>query len=590
MGGKLSCNRCWEGPPPEYGPEVSLGNGTAFISGTPLPVKRASPTAVADGIAMEAEGKPCKQVCTTTRSGEGLKPHLFECSRKPDLRRESFCGYKSDILSEKSSLISTLVHEHPIEAFHSKYDVSHSTELGSGACGVVTTVRNIDTGDDFAMKIISARDGEEMASLRTEIALHKKLDHPNIAKIIESFEDKANGRFLIIMELCTGGPLVSRMKDHRNGYNESTAATLMEKMISAVLYCHHHGVVHRDIKLDNMLFADPSEGAELKLIDFGFAHGVQPGLEIMTDQLGTPSYMAPELWRQKHTPYDSSVDMWALGAVAYMLLSGTRPFHSDDKKEKGRMIRNDPLPFHPKIWKHISAEAKDFCSSLMQKQPKDRLSASQAIRHPWLQQRSRAHSDPSVAAYVLRSNSDIMDSLQEYACSEEMKQLALEVIAFATPPQKLEKLRQVFQSMDADCSGTIDRNEFTDAMLMASNLDVVQVAHIFDSIDVNESGEIDYTEFLGATVSSCGSRMLGKSVRGAFKMLDNDGDGYITQNDLRAALKGQLSDEALGKTLKCGDSCGRVSYSAFKSVVMGARRSSTDGIVMDAAAPICTGV
>merc|ERR1711977_127874 len=101
---------------------------------------------------------------------------------------------------------------------------------------------------------------------------------------------------------------------------------------------------------------------------------------------------------------------------------------------------------------------------------------------------------------------------------------------------------------------------------MASNLDVVQVAQIFDSIDVNDSGEIDYTEFLGATLSSCGSKMLSRSVRSAFKMLDQDGDGYITQKDLRAALKGQLSEDTLTKALLCGDSPGRVSYTAFKSV------------------------
>jgi len=589
MGAKISCSSCWEAPPPEYETDVSLGNGPAFIRGAPMQVKRRASSAVANGVAIETEAKPCKQPCTSTTCVSDtvvLKSQRVDCGRKCDQRRESFCGYKSDILSEKSALISSLVHEHPIERFRTKYDMSNSTELGSGACGVVASVRNLDNGEDYAMKVISARDSDQMAILRKEIALHKKLDHPNIAKIIESFEDQKNGRFLIIMELCTGGPLVSRMKDHRNGYDEAAAATLMEKMISAVLYCHHHGVVHRDIKLDNMLFADNSEDAELKLIDFGFASAVEPGLEVMTDQLGTPSYMAPELWCRKDTPYDSSVDMWALGAVAYMLLSGTRPFHSDDKKEKGRMIRHDPLPFHPKHWSHISQEAKDFCSALMQKHPKDRLSSSEAIRHPWLQRRSRAHSDPDMAARSLRSHSEIIESLTAYEASSEMKQLALEVIAFTTPPKKLEGLRHIFQTIDVDCSGTIDRGEFTNAMLMASGLEADQVAQIFDAIDVNDSGEIDYTEFLGATVSSCGSRLLHQSVKGAFRMLDQDGDGYITQQDLRAALKGQLSEDALAKTVQCGDEQGRVSYTSFKSIVMGAKRPSADDIHD---IPMCTG-
>jgi len=573
---------CWKAPQPECKADVSLGNATSCIRDEPLQAKRTS-ASVANGLAITAEVD--KEVCKSTRVRESCKSDLIgtplKCERE-QCRRMSFNGYRSDILSEKAALISSLVHEHPIGRFSTKYDISDSIEIGKGACGMVCTVRNVDTDDDFAMKVITAPDREAMASLRNEIALHKKLDHPNIAKIIESFEDEKHCRFLIIMELCTGGPLISRMKQHRNGYDEAAAATLMEKMLSAVLYCHHHGVVHRDIKLDNMLFADDSEDAELKLIDFGFASAVEPGFEVMTDHLGTPSYMAPELWGVKDTPYDSSVDMWALGAVAYMLLSGTRPFHSDDRREKGRMIRKDPLPFHPKHWNHISQDAQDFCSALMQKQAKDRLSASEAIKHPWLQQRSRAHSHPDLAAQMLRSNSEIIASLEAYASCEEMKQLALEVIAFTTPPQKLEGLRHVFQTIDVDCSGTIDLGELTNALSLASELEAEQVAQIFCAIDVNDSGEIDYTEFLGATVSSCGSRILRRSVRGAFNMLDQDADGYITQKDLRAALKGQLSEEALMKTLQCGDSEGRVSYSAFESVVMGSRWS-TDDMVM------CTG-
>merc|ERR1712167_246688 len=106
--------------------------------------------------------------------------------------------------------------------------------------------------------------------------------------------------------------------------------------------------------------------------------------------------------------------MWVLGAVTYMLLSGTRPFHSDDRKTKARMIRHDPLSFPSKYWANISQEAKDFCWLLMQKHPKHRLSASEAIKHPWITGRSRAHSEPSDAAHALESHADVVKSLEEY--------------------------------------------------------------------------------------------------------------------------------------------------------------------------------
>ena len=111
---------------------------------------------------------------------------------------------------------------------------------------------------------------------------------------------------------------MSRMKSHRHGYGERAAATLVEKMLSATIYCHHHGVVHRDIKLDNFIYESEAEDAELKLIDFGFAAEIAPGKESMWDQLGTPSYMAPELWGQEEAEYDSSVDMWCARRPAHI--------------------------------------------------------------------------------------------------------------------------------------------------------------------------------------------------------------------------------------------------------------------------------
>ena len=138
-----------------------------------------------------------------------------------------------------------------------------------------------------------------MAELRQEIAVQKSLDHPNIVKVFETFEDPRRQELHIIMEMCTGGALVSRMKTHRHGYGERAAATLLEKMLSATMYCHKHGVVHRDIKLDNFIYENEAEDAELKLIDFGFASFVAPGKESMWDQIGTPSYMAPELWSER---------------------------------------------------------------------------------------------------------------------------------------------------------------------------------------------------------------------------------------------------------------------------------------------------
>jgi len=415
--------------------------------------------------------------------------------------------------------------------------------------------------------------------------VQSQLDHPNICKIVESFEDEEAGRFYIIMEYCSGGMLVSRMKTHRAGYDEAAAATILEKMLSAVLYCHQHGLCHRDIKLDNMLYEDEREDAELKLIDFGFASSVQPGREAMTDQLGTPSYMAPELWSERGRSYDSSVDMWALGAVAYMLLSGTRPFHHEDKRKKARMIRHEPLSFPDKYWLRISPEARDFCSALMQKQPCDRLSASEALVHPWIKQRSRAHSEAADAAQALLGQSSVVASIQAWAEAEQLKRLALEVIAFSTPPPRLEDLRTLFQTIDTDASGTIDKVEFRDAMKPSTQLSSDKLDQLFHAVDFDCSGEIDYTEFLAATVSSHGNKEIRRALGMAFSTLDGDADGYITRRDLDGALAGTLSTASLDSVMRWADENGRVSYSAFKLCVIGAHLASPTAARIPASRP-----
>eukprot|EP00316_Scyphosphaera_apsteinii_P011201 CAMPEP_0119343668 /NCGR_PEP_ID=MMETSP1333-20130426/106570_1 /TAXON_ID=418940 /ORGANISM="Scyphosphaera apsteinii, Strain RCC1455" /LENGTH=730 /DNA_ID=CAMNT_0007356073 /DNA_START=45 /DNA_END=2237 /DNA_ORIENTATION=+ len=391
--------------------------------------------------------------------------------------------------------------------------------------------------------------------------------HPNIVRVFEYFEERH--QMHIIMELCKGGALVSRMKNHRHGYGEQAAATLVQKMLSAVLYCHHKGVVHRDIKLDNFIYENEAEDAELKLIDFGFACEVKPGYEAMWDQIGTPSYMAPELWADHCKEYDSSVDMWAMGVVAYMLLSGKRPFHHTDRKEKARMIKQDPVRFVGSEWDKISPEAKDFCSRLMNKEPHKRLSASKALEHPWIKSASTLHTgvDPSEQ---MSSHLEVVDSLQEFARAEDVKKVALEVIAFSTPPNKVEELRDLFVTIDKDNSGTISRQEFAKAMTGQPGVpDSAASDSLFNAIDVNASGEIEYMEFLGATTSLNKGSSSKPTLLSAFSALDRDNNGFITKDELQAVFVDKYSEEDLNRMItSAGGESGNISFQQFKGMML----------------------
>jgi len=282
----------------------------------------------------------------------GRRPNSFESQRSLFSARAS-SGYISDVAHAPKPLAHKLVPHHDKDggrALHRLYDTSESWELGRGGGGAVTTVKRRSTGEMFAMKTVKL-DGMDVTmvdELRREIEIQRSLDHPNIVKIVESFEDQRlvrNGsslvsehRLYIVMELCTGGSLVSRLQ--AKPYSEGVAARLVEKMLRAVYYCHSHGIIHRDLKLDNFVYETQAEDAEIKLIDFGFAFEVQPGdKDEMFERLGTLSYMAPELLgKNKKRAYDSSVDMWAMGALTCVLRRKALPMFTSPQAVRSKVM------------------------------------------------------------------------------------------------------------------------------------------------------------------------------------------------------------------------------------------------------------
>jgi len=327
---------------------------------------------------------------------------------------------------------------------------------------------------------------------------------------------------------------------------------------------------------------DPSEESLLKLIDFGFAVQVQRGREGMNEQLGTPSYMAPELCVEHNhdVKYNSSVDVWAIGVTTYMLLSGHRPFHHENRAEKRRMIREDELRFPEQTWGHISESAKDFCRSLMQKDPATRLAPSDAIKHEWIQARSDVHKGDDAATALQRRN-QIVKSLEAFSNADGMAKVALQWLAFTVPPAKLEELRNVFRKMDTDDSGTISLREFKEAMVKQEDIPEYRIDAIFDAIDVTHSGEIEYNEFLAATLASSQQfekSLSGNSLHAVFNELDTDHDGYITKNDMKEFFQDDFDEASIRTLAKHADDAdsGRITYDGFKQCVLDLMKTSED--------------
>ena len=224
---------------------------------------------------LESPGKARATMgCGSSKDDTTIQTNMaptLQMDGKPNAQRATTkSGFESDIRHDKESMSSHLAHMNT-KSVTEVYETGHGAVLGRGACGTVCVVRRKDTGEQYAMKSVSldGMGGASIDELRKEIEVQKSLTHPNICRLFESFEEES--QLHIIMEICTGGALVSRMKSHSHGYGERAAATLVEKMLSAVVYCHHNGIVHRDIKLDNFIYENEAEESELKLIDFGFA-------------------------------------------------------------------------------------------------------------------------------------------------------------------------------------------------------------------------------------------------------------------------------------------------------------------------------
>jgi serine/threonine protein kinase len=211
-----------------------------------------------------------------------------------------------------------------------------------------------------------------------EVVMLSKLDHPNIVKVQDAFQDDVS--LLIVMEMCVGGPLITHLRPIN--FHEDSLRAIASKILGAISHCHVNGIVHRDIKLDNIVYAHLEDDSELKLIDFGFACFFG---KTMGRRLGTMSYMAPELLNGERDPlYGFEVDMWSFGVTMFYLMTGKRPFHDSDEQIKMQKIQAGAPVYNPKIWSRFSADAKDFVQKLLCRNPYTRLTAHQALKHPWI--------------------------------------------------------------------------------------------------------------------------------------------------------------------------------------------------------------
>uniref|UniRef100_A0AAX7TNF5 calcium/calmodulin-dependent protein kinase n=1 Tax=Astatotilapia calliptera TaxID=8154 RepID=A0AAX7TNF5_ASTCA len=285
-------------------------------------------------------------------------------------------------------------------------------ELGKGAFSVVRRCVKLCTGQEYAAKIIntkklSARDHQK---LEREARICRLLKHPNIVRLHDSISEE--GFHYLLFDLVTGGELFEDIVA-REYYSEADASHCIQQILEAVLHCHQMGVVHRDLKPENLLLASKCKNAAVKLADFGLAIEVQGDQQAWFGFAGTPGYLSPEVLRKE--AYGKPVDIWACGVILYILLVGYPPFWDEDQHKLYQQIKAGAYDFPSPEWDTVTPEAKNLINQMLTINPAKRITAQEALKHPWVCQRS------TVASMMHRQ--ETVECLKKFNARRKLKVL-----------------------------------------------------------------------------------------------------------------------------------------------------------------------
>ncbi|ONK71789.1 uncharacterized protein A4U43_C04F12400 [Asparagus officinalis] len=412
-------------------------------------------------------------------------PNHRQQQQQRSTSRRSSCGKRTDFGYAKD--------------FEGRY--AKGKLLGHGQFGYTFVATDKSNGDRVAVKRI---DKNKMVrriaveDVKREVKILQALKgHENIVHFHNAFED--DDYVYIVMELCEGGELLDRIlakKDSR--YTEKDAAIVVRQMLKVAAECHLHGLVHRDMKPENFLFKSTKEDSPLKATDFGLSDFIKPGKKFK-DIVGSAYYVAPEVLNRNSGPES---DVWSIGVITYILLCGRRPFW--DKTEDGifkEVLRNKP-DYRRKPWPIISESAQDFVKKLLVKDPRARLTAAQALSHPWVREGGEASEIPL--------DISVLSNMCQFVKYSRFKQFALRALASTLNDEEQADLRDQFDAIDADKNGSISLEEMKQALEkdFSWSLKEPRVLEILQAIDTNTDGQVDFSEFVAATCASAGGARL----------------------------------------------------------------------------------
>ena len=429
-------------------------------------------------------------------------------------------------------------------------------KLGEGAYGSVYKVQQKFTNYLRAVKAIKKKHVDS-TEFYNEIEVLKALDHPNIIKLFDCYQDKSY--YYMVEEYCSGGDLFDYIQKEKF-FTERKAGTIFNQLLSAVNHLHKKRIVHRDLKPENIvLIESKNKDVYIKLIDFGTSITIKG--KNLTQELGTIYYIAPEVFMNN---YNEKADIWSCGIILYTMLCGHPPFCGNKENIIKSKILHSKLIFPSKEFKSVSKQAIEYIKHLLSYDPEDRPSAEEALNNKWLQSMI-SHGNSKLSEYIITNLIKFRTTLglQKATVSFLTNQISIN--------EEIKKLKEEFDKIDVNKDGEISKDELIRCLetIYPRQEAILRANAIFKEIDFNNDGSINFSEFL--TVNIQKEKLLNEeTLDNAFKMFDIDGNGYITIDELKKTMPLEITSKSGWKELVSevdNDGDYQISFNEFKEMM-----------------------
>lgn len=421
--------------------------------------------------------------------------------------------------------------------------------------------------------------------------------HPNVIHLYDVCEDSFGVH--LILELCFGGELFDRIVGQAR-YNEAGAAAVVRQIAKGLEALHGANIVHRDLKPENCLFLNKNENSPLKIMDFGLS-SFEDYANPVVGLFGSIDYVSPEAL-SRDNKITTKTDIWSLGVILYILLSGYPPFFAPSNRQKQQMILNGQFSFDEKTWKNISSSAKQLISSLLEVDPNMRPTAQEIVEHPWVR---------GELAKEEEMDAEIVSRLQSFNARRKFRAAAMASVlsssfslrtkklkklvgsSYDLKPEELENLSHIFKKIckNGENATLLEFEEVLKAMEMTSLVPLA--GRIFDLFDNNRDGTVDMREIIGG-FSSLKYSQGDDALRLCFQLYDTDRSGCISKEEVASMLRA-LPEDCLpmditepGKLdeifdLMDANSDGKVTFDEFKAAMQ--RDSSLQDVLLSSLRP-----